>query len=790
MSLADMLESLRRDPELAPNIVDWRELPAADARYGEFPPNTDPRLVRGLADRGIERLYSHQARALEVAREGKSFVVVTPTASGKTMCYNVPVLSEILADPEARALYLFPTKALAQDQLAELHGLVTELNVDIKTYTYDGDTPGEARRKIRSAGHVVVTNPDMLHTSILPHHTKWIKLFENLRYVVIDELHQYRGVFGSHVANLLRRLRRITAFYKSNPRFICCSATIANPRELAENLTGDSMELIDDNGAPRGRKIVALYNPPVVNEQLGIRQAALESVRAVAGKLLKNGVQTIAFAPSRVRVELLLRYLREAVPTRLGEPTRIHGYRGGYLPKERRAVERGLREGNILGVVSTNALELGIDIGSLEAAVLTGFPGSLASAWQQMGRAGRRSGVALAVIVTSSSPLNQYVATHPEYLFETSPEAGRVDPENLLLRMSHIKCAAFELPMRPDEAFGPHLPDLLDMLAEEQVLVKAGEQYHWMSESFPAEGVSLRSAAIDNFVIIENDGPNTRVIGEMDRTAAPLLLHDEAIYMHGAVQYHVDRLDWGEKKAYVHRVDVDYYTDANLAVRLEVIDEFAREIAPGCTRSHGEVSVCDVATIFKKLKLRTNENIGWGKINIPEEQRHTTAYWFALDDDVLGDLSKSALQEGLAGLAHLLKHLAPIFLLCDPRDLQRTVQIRSTHTERPTLFIYESHPGGVGMAKRIYDMHERLLRAARDVAQTCTCPAGCPGCVGPTVTGEPQALETAENESTNPADSETATGMEKSETVSIMTAGNKRATLAVLEKLLAETVRS
>lgn len=731
LPLSDVLDSLRHNAELAQNFVAWHELPAAEARYGEFPANFDPRLVEALKNDSIEKLYTHQTDSLNAVLNGDNIVVVTPTASGKTLCYNLPVIQSILTDPEARALYLFPTKALAQDQLSELHGLVTRLKVDIKTFTYDGDTPGEARRKIRSAGHIVVTNPDMLHTSILPHHTKWIKLFENLRYIVIDELHQYRGVYGSHVANLLRRLCRITNFYRSDPQFICCSATIANPKELAENLTAKPMTLVNDNGAPRGRKLVAIYNPPVVNRELGIRQGAVEAVRSVAATLLKNGVQTIVFAPSRVRVELLLRYLREAVPSRLGEPPKIHGYRGGYLPHERRAVEQGLRSGEILGVVSTNALELGIDIGSLEAAILTGYPGSLASAWQQMGRAGRRGGIALAVIVANSSPLNQYLAGHPAYLFATSPEAGRIDPENLLVRISHIKCAAFELPFRENEEFGPHLKELLEMLVDEQVLVKAGEEYHWMTESFPAEGVSLRSAAIDNFVIIDKEGPNTRVIGEMDRVAAPVLLHDEAIYMHGAVQYHVDRLDWNEKKAYVHKVDVDYYTDANLAVELDVIEEFDQRQENGCLVSHGEVMVRDVATIFKKLKLRSNENVGWGKINIPEENRHTTGYWFALQDNIVEGQESSVLQNGLRGVSHLLRYLAPIFLLCDPRDLRSAVRIRSPFTKRPTLFIYENQPGGVGMATRLFEMHDKLLRAAYEVASGCSCGDGCPGCVGP-----------------------------------------------------------
>jgi DEAD/DEAH box helicase domain-containing protein len=734
MALAEALEALRADPQLKPGFVEWRELPPVPAAYAELPPGFSPRLRGALERRGIERLYVHQAEALEAVLGRKHIVVVTPTASGKTLCYNLPVLATLLEEPDARALYIFPTKALAQDQMDELHGLITELKADIKTFTYDGDTPSEARRKVREAGHVVVTNPDMLHTGILPHHTKWVKLFENLRYIVIDELHQYRGVFGSHFANVLRRLARICRFYGSSPLFICSSATILNPGELAERLLQKPVHLIERSGAPRGRKIIAVYNPPVVNRELGIRQSSVNAARALGTKLLKERIQTIVFAPSRVRVELLLRYLREALKLRVGEEEKVEGYRGGYLPSERRAVERGLREGKIRCVVSTNALELGIDVGSLDASILTGYPGSLASAWQQMGRAGRRNGLSFSVIVASSSPLNQYLAANPEYLFETSPEAGLIDPDNFLVRVGHLKCAAFELPFEGDEDFGPDSRELLELLSSENVLVKSGNRYHWMAEAFPAESISLRSAAIDNFVIIE-EGPKPRVIGEVDRPSAPLLIHDEAIYMHGGVQYHVDRLDWKEKKAYVKKVDVDYYTDANLAVDLEVLQSFDRAAAKGSITEHGEVAVRCVATIFKKLKLETNENIGWGKINIPEESQHTTAYWFALDDDAAEGLSHAEVEQGLVGLSHLLRHIAPLFLLCDPRDLHEVAQVRSPFTQRPTIFIYENQPGGVGMARRLFQIHQRLIHAARALLKRCSCKTGCPGCVGPAIGG-------------------------------------------------------
>lgn len=732
MALEQALDALRADRDLASGFVEWRELPGQAPRHAPFPLTTDQRLIDALARRGVDALYTHQAQALAAAQQGQDFVVVTPTASGKTLCYNLPVVQTILEQPDARALYLFPTKALAQDQMHELHDLVTDLAADIRTFTYDGDTPGDARRKVREAGHIVVTNPDMLHTAILPHHTKWVKLFENLRYVVIDELHQYRGVFGSHVGNVIRRLHRVCTFYGSRPLFICCSATIANPRDLAEALVRRPMTLIDDNGAPRGSRVIAVYNPPVVNRELGIREGSVSAARKIGSQLLQAGVQTIVFAPSRVRVELLLRYLRESLRQRVGEPPKVEGYRGGYLPNERRAIERGLRERRIRGVVATNALELGIDIGGLDAAVLAGYPGTLASAWQQIGRAGRRSGLAFAVIVTSSSPLNQYVATHPDYLFDATPEAGLIDPDNLLVRISHVKCAAFELPFEEGEDFGSDTEELLEMLAGEGVLVKAGGRYHWMAEVFPAESVSLRSAAIDNFVIIEQ-GPKPRVIGEVDRPAAPLLIHEEAIYMHGGTQYHVDRLDWHEKKAYVRKVDVDYYTDANLAVDLEVLESFERAPAAGCMVEHGELAIREVATIFKKIKLDTNENVGWGRISIPEESRHTTGYWCALDEPATGGLSRAELQDGLWGAAHLLRHLAPIFLMCDPRDLQSVAQVRSPFTERPTLYLYENQPGGVGMSRRLFEIHGQLMRAALDVVTQCDCPSGCPGCVGPPI---------------------------------------------------------
>ncbi|MGI5837077.1 MAG: DEAD/DEAH box helicase [Chloroflexota bacterium] len=732
MNLTQVVDSFLAS-EFAGCVTAHRRLPAREAVYAPFPQGTDPRLISVLRDRGIQSLYSHQAEALAHVQSGRNLVVVTPTASGKTLCYNVPVLDAILKQPETRALYLFPTKALSQDQLAELHGLVEALDVDIKTYTYDGDTPGTARRIIRSAGHIVVTNPDMLHAGILPHHSKWVKLFENLRYVVIDELHTYRGVFGSHLGNLLRRLQRVCRHYGSDPQFICCSATIANPKELAERLLEEPVELVDRSGAPAGARDVIFYNPPVINRQLGIRRSALLEARRIAERfLVPNDIQTILFSRSRLSVEVLLTYMREAALRCKKPEWTVRGYRGGYLPNERRAIERGIREGNIRTVVSTNALELGIDIGGLEASVLVGYPGTIASSWQQMGRAGRRRGESLALFIASSDPLDQYIVGHPDYFFDQSPESGLVNPDNLLVMMDHLKCAAFELPFWDGEPFGT-LPvgEMLEYLGEERVLHHARDRWYWMSEAFPAESVGLRAAARENFVIVDTTDPQVRVIGEVDRFSAPMLIHEEAIYLHGSEQYQVERLDYENKKAYVRHVDVDYYTDANLAVNLAVLEEFDQSVEGVATRSHGEVNVTALATIFKKIKFDTHENIGSGPIHLPEESMHTTAYWLTLLPEATREMGKDALQAGLLGLANALGIVATVMLMCDRRDLRTAVEVSSPHTGAPTIYLYEAYPGGVGFSEKLYRMHGTLLEEVQRLIAACDCERGCPSCVGP-----------------------------------------------------------
>jgi DEAD/DEAH box helicase domain-containing protein len=743
MNLEQLLDKLRHDPAMKANITHWETLPAVPARYAPFPPELDGRIVRALGERSIRQLYTHQAQAIQTAIAGRDTVVVTPTASGKTMCYNLPVVNAILQDPASRALYLFPTKALAQDQVTEVKALAERVDVEIKSYVYDGDTPPAIRQVCRQAGHIVITNPDMLHTGVLPHHTKWVKLFENLKYVVIDELHQYRGVFGSHLANLLRRLRRICEFYGSHPVFLCSSATIANPKELAEKLIEKPVELIDQNGAPRGEKHFLFYNPPLVGRD-GIRESSIKVSARVAGDLLRNNVQTIVFARSRQNVELLTTYLRERAGS--GRAGKIFGYRGGYRPNERREIERGLRSGEIMGVVSTNALELGIDIGQLEACVMCGYPGTIASAWQQAGRAGRRGSTALTIMVSSASPLDQYMNAHPEYFFHRPPELGLINPDNLLILVSHLKCAAFELPFLDGEKFGVETTaEILSYLEEERILRHVGGKWHWSAENFPAENISLRSVDAENVVIIDQSvtGSN-QVLGEIDQLGAMTMLHTNAIYLHQGVQHHVDRLDWGEKKAYVHKVNVEYYTDANLAVTIKPLDIIKEKHELGLTVRFGEVMTAAKATIFKKIRLHTHENMGWGEIHLPEYEMHTAAYWVSLPEAITEGYSQDDLQSALVGLGSLLKGLAPMYLMCDPSDMHQVVQVRSPFNELPTVYLYDAYPAGIGLGEKCFDLHPMLLGAALDRVQSCPCESGCPSCVGPAAeTGNIQGAKQA-----------------------------------------------
>lgn len=715
-----------------------RHQPARSGEYEPFPELVSSKLRNVFARRGIEQLYRHQAECFRVLQTGANAVVVTPTASGKTLCYNLPVLNRLLSDPEARAFYVFPTKALAEDQLHEFHGVVEEMGEGIRAFTYDGDTPQDARKAIRERANVVLTNPDMLHAGILPHHTKWTKVFENLRFIVIDELHTYRGVYGSHFANVLRRLKRVCEFYGAKPQFICSSATIANPGELAENLTGEPFSLIDSNGAPSGEKYFVLYNPPVVNRQLGIRRSYLMETRRIASELVNRGEQTIVFANNRLATEVLLTYLKDACARPPKPPDSVRGYRGGYLPRERREIERGLRDGDIRCVVATNALELGIDIGSLDVAVMAGYPGTIASTWQRAGRAGRRLGVSLSVMVASSAPLDQYIVEHPEYFFSSPPEQAQINPDNVEILVSHLKCAAFELPIRDGERFGPHdTAEMCRFLEELGVVHHSAGSWHWTSDTYPADAISLRSITSDNFVVIDitND---EKVIAEVAFPAALVELHEKAIYLHEARQFQVEKMDYAQRKAFVRQVECDYFTDAIDYTQVKVLEEFETQPLDTARAAHGEVRVNRQIVGFKKVKFYTNENVGAGALSLPEQEMHTTAFWLHFPAAFLSrfsDLTPTEKLNAISGMGNALRTVAALLLMCDPRDLgvALTEEIRpGVEAFEPNLHLYDCYPGGIGLSAPLYELRHRLLAGALDLIRGCACEEGCPSCVGPT----------------------------------------------------------
>jgi DEAD/DEAH box helicase domain-containing protein len=832
-----------------PHVTAARRLAPVEAQFAPFPDGLDPRLVQALRSRGLDQLYIHQAEAIAHAEAGRNVVVVTPTASGKTLCYNAPVLDAILKDASTRALYLFPTKALAQDQLAELHQLAEIIGgqgqgdstgsdasspVSIGVFTYDGDTPQDARRSIRGKAHVVLSNPDMLHSGILPHHPRWAKLFENLKFVVIDELHTYRGVFGSHLGNIIRRLQRVCRHYGSNPTFICSSATIANPKDLAEKLTGQPFELVDRNGAPRGEKFFLFVNPPVINAQLGIRRSYLAETRRVAIEFLKRGLQMIVFAQSRLSTELLTTYMKDAFQGPPGAPGGedvIRGYRGGYLPLRRREIERGLRSGDVRCVVSTNALELGIDIGALDVAVMAGYPGTIAATWQRAGRAGRRSGRSAAVLVASSAPIDQFVVRNPDYFFDASPEHALVNPDNLHILLDQVKCAAFELPFTADERFGSlNVQEILGVLAEEGFVHFVDGQWQWTQESYPADAVSLRSVTSDNFVVINIDTSagervgethDERVIGETDFTSGPSTLHEKAIYIVEGQLYQVERFDYENRKAFVRTVACDYYTTAITYTKVTILDRFAAgstgstgstgtagttgttgtiaalaagmdadprdeprgpdtrlagfitpapRVAPvapvapvvPALPAHGEVHVVSRVVGFKKIKFYTNENVGSGELELPEQEMHTTSYWLTIPAATMASLpfGLADRRDGVVGLAFAMRNVAPLLLMCDSHDLGLSIDglavegasrmgglsRAGAETElaaAPTIFIYDNFPGGIGFSEPLFSMHDELIAQTRALIDGCPCSSGCPSCVGPEGATGPRAKAVA-----------------------------------------------
>lgn len=739
-------------------------VPARDGRFAPPPSDLDPRLAAALERRGIARLYSHQHEAWEVVRSGRHVVVVTPTASGKSLCYNLPVLHAALTH-NAKALYLFPTKALAQDQVAELLELNEAGELGVRAYTFDGDTPGDARKAVRTRGDIVVSNPDMLHQGILPHHTKWAQFFESLRYIVVDEMHTYRGVFGSHVANVIRRLRRVCRFYATDPRFILCSATIANPAELASRLVEDDVVAITESGAPQGEKTVLLWNPPLINPDLGLRASARSQSTRVARMAVKRGLKAIVFARTRLMVEVLTKYLKDVFDQDPRKPRQVAAYRGGYLPTERRATEQQLRAGAVSCVVATSALELGVDIGALDVCVLNGYPGTIAGTWQRLGRAGRRNRPALGVLVATSQPLDQYIIRNPDFFLHASPEAARIDPDQLLILLDHVRCAAFELPFRDGECFGrENLGELLSYLEEQGILHKEGDHWYWTDDSYPANAVSLRSVAEGNFVVVDTTDGRQTIVAEVDYSSAPMTLYEGAIYLIQASPYQVERLDWVGRKAFVRSTRADYYTDAIDYTRLKILDDFEREPTTSAETVRGEVHVVRRMAGYKKIRYYTHENVGYGKIDLPDQELHTTAVWWQISPEALAAVlpNRQEALDGFLGAAYAMHHVAALHMMCEPRDLGRAVgdgdatwfatvgpggrgQVRSFDQGeldprgpalaggrfRPAVFLYDNYPGGVGISPGLFDRQKAVLRGSRQLLEACGCAWGCPACVGP-----------------------------------------------------------
>jgi len=721
-------------------------LPVRPAKSGDVPGGLHPAVREALAAEGIGRLYCHQAEAIGKVREGRHVVVVTGTASGKTLCYNIPIVEAAIADPSATAMFLYPTKALAQDQLRAVGRFRNpRAGADFLAGTYDGDTPQSLRRKLRSGGRFILTNPDMLHQGILPNHARWNRFFTHLRYVVIDEVHAYRGVFGSHLANVLRRMGRICRHYGSDPQFICCSATIANPREHAERITGRQMELVTGDGSPRGPKRFVMWNPPPLQTAArgregdfrtgGDRRSPLWEAVHLMVALVREGIQTIAFTRTRLAAELIYKNSRDLLrpqSRRLAES--IRAYRGGYLPEERREIERQLVQREILGVASTNALELGIDIGSLDACIIVGYPGTVASLWQQAGRAGRGLDESIVFLIGQNSPTDQYLMTHCEYLFAQNPEQAVVDPDNPHIAVDHIRCAAHELPLKDDETglFGPYTHVVLELLEEDQAVRHIDGNWYWACSEYPAAKVNLRNIAGAVYTI-QDEAAGERVIGTMDELSALGQLHDHAVYIHSGETYFVNRLDLDEKIAFVERRDLDYYTQSVQSSQIR-IDETSDEARCGAAElGFGDVTVTTTIPMFKKIRFHSRDSLGFEDLELPSQTLETVALWLSPSERIVERIRREGLvvAEGLIGVANVMVEVAQLFVMCDAQDIGTVVDAASLG--RDSLFLYDRYPGGMGYARRCMDCMDRLLRTILDVIAECSCEDGCPSCVGAAV---------------------------------------------------------
>ncbi len=712
-----------------------------DALLSSFPDWMAPRLKDALRNMGIDKPYAHQVTAWNHLHSGKHTVVATPTASGKTICYTVPVVNRILADPEATALFLFPTKALARDQEKAIGALLQGVDSGAVVAPYDGDTPSDARREIRTKARLIVSNPDMLHMGILPHHSDWANFFSGLSFVVIDELHMYRGVFGAHVSNVIRRLLRVARFYGANPTFAACSATIANPSELAEKVVGQNVQTVSKSTAPKGPRTLAIFNPATIDEETGVRRSNLKETARLSADLVRMGLQTLVFCQSRRSVELVLTYLRERIASSGLDPKRVKGYRGGYLPTVRREIESLLANGHLDAGVATNALELGIDIGSLDAVVMGGYPGTIAGFHQRAGRAGRTFAPSLALLVASADPVDQFLAKNQSYLLEKSPEQALTEPDNVEVLLAHLKCAIFELPIDITEPFAnlelEESAVALDCLIEEGDVALSNGRVHWVGESYPASRVSLRSISGKRIVVEESDSET--LIAEVDERTAKSELHEGAIYMADGQTYFVEKLDLPAERALVAAVSPTYYTRPHRTIGVTIIDKGDDKSLGGAEMTRGNLNIKESISGFKKVRFKTHENLGFEPLTLPPDEMETDGAWLTPSPNLLGILEqfpKAILMDGFNGVGYALHQVASLHLMCDQRDLAFTVQNTgedpSNLESAGSLYLYDTHVGGVGLSHRAYDRIDEILMDSRQLIDSCQCKEGCPSCIGPT----------------------------------------------------------